>query len=657
MKITSIRKLLFNEKSFNPFSDEYSLEQIQLLLNEYLEAIKEDTTHIKDKHDDIHAMNIAVKTPVFNYYFRELYEYMKGILNESEINVISIVKCLVAIVNHDTKIIEMSVNKMIQSTNELKLEEIAAHNLNEENSTKNAVNSFELQTDLLNLLLNYLRYFYKEGSRHNNEEPETIREITGKIYRASNLLYVMKDAFDRMVWEKGTITEIDGELYLRYIEPETQILLQLGMFRVQRNALAFAVTFYRHLNDDPILLHFLSTTRKGKRVSEVRINARGYVRYALQKEEPKHFLESELIQGLAFITSFYPHFTRKPLENIENLSVDDLMVLHSELVNLTEKVKDSLPAINDKINLKDYLVRIKKNDLINYFKDTTTYTITQINSYIDLIQSEVIQKERINLWKRPLIRDQDVFFLSIPSILSPNYLQLIDEWLEGAGFSLNERGYALEDFIKNDLASKLVSKGNFTIPKLSKFQVSKRAFEEIDLIISFDDFIFIAEIKNVKYPMEPRDVHNAIKRLSDGATQLKRKISFVQKHHDYFSDLLNGINGKPIYSAVICNYSHFTGMILNDIPVIDFMALTSYFSHGSITDLRSDSINAESTVVREIKLWNNRKEFAENFPDYLIKPIIVENLKNIFEVNYHKITIDTANPQIYLQVAEIVRTD
>ncbi|QAV14506.1 hypothetical protein BA6348_18020 [Brevibacillus agri] len=167
---------------------------------------------------------------------------------------------------------------------------------------------------------------------------------------------------------------------------------------------------------------------------------------------------------------------------------------------------------------------------MNYFIDTTTYTTTQIESYINLIQSDILQMERINLWKRPLVKDQDVFYLSIPSILSPNYLQLIDEWLEGAGFNLNERGFALETFIKNDLKSKLVSKGNFTIPSLSDFQISKKVSEEIDLIVSFDDFIFIAEIKNVKYPMEPRDVHNAIKRLSDGALQLKRKINFVQKH-------------------------------------------------------------------------------------------------------------------------------
>ncbi|MGG1254342.1 hypothetical protein ABE205_27155, partial [Brevibacillus agri] len=177
--------------------------------------------------------------------------------------------------------------------------------------------------------------------------------------------------------------------------------------------------------------------------------------------------------------------------------------------------------------------------------------------------------------------------------------------------------HILETFIKNDLKSKLVSKGNFTIPSLSDFQISKKVSEEIDLIVSFDDFIFIAEIKNVKYPMEPRDVHNAIKRLSDGALQLKRKINFVQKHNDYFSEILNGVEGKPIYSAVICNYPHFTGMKLHDVPIIDFMALATYFGHGSITDLRSENIDAESQKVRELRLWNNRKEFADNFPNYL----------------------------------------
>ncbi|MED1643182.1 hypothetical protein P4U99_08255 [Brevibacillus agri] len=657
MKITSIRKLLFNEKSFNPFSDNYNPEQIQLILKEYLKSEKEDTSQIKDKESDIDAVRIAVQTPVFNYYYKELYEYMKKTLSEPGINVINVIQYLIAIVNHDTKMIEMSINKMIQSTNQLRLEEMAMLKIDEKNFKSNAVNSYELQTDLLNLLLNYLKYFHKEDSRHDNAVPARIHEASSKMYRASNLLYVVKDAFDRMVWENGTIIEKNEELYLRYIEPDSQILLQLGMFRVQRNALAYSITIYQHLKENPIYLRFLSETRKGKNISNIRINSRGYIRYSVQNEGPNALLQSELVQGLAFIAAFYPHFTRKELEKLGKLTVDDLMVLHSELVHLTEKVKDCLPEVNDATDIKDYMVRIRKKDLMNYFIDTTTYTTTQIESYINLIQSDILQMERINLWKRPLVKDQDVFYLSIPSILSPNYLQLIDEWLEGAGFNLNERGFALETFIKNDLKSKLVSKGNFTIPSLSDFQISKKVSEEIDLIVSFDDFIFIAEIKNVKYPMEPRDVHNAIKRLSDGALQLKRKINFVQKHNDYFSEILNGVEGKPIYSAVICNYPHFTGMKLHDVPIIDFMALATYFGHGSITDLRSENIDAESQKVRELRLWNNRKEFADNFPNYLIKPTVVDDLKHKFKTKFHRITLETANPQMHLQVAEIIETN
>ncbi|WP_309479990.1 hypothetical protein [Brevibacillus agri] len=157
--------------------------------------------------------------------------------------------------------------------------------------------------------------------------------------------------------------------------------------------------------------------------------------------------------------------------------------------------------------------------------------------------------------------------------------------------------------------------------------------------------------------MEPRDVHNAIKRLSDGALQLKRKINFVQKHNDYFSEILNGVEGKPIYSAVICNYPHFTGMKLHDVPIIDFMALATYFGHGSITDLRSENIDAESQKVRELRLWNNRKEFADNFPNYLIKPTVVDDLKHKFKTKFHRITLETANPQMHLQVAEIIETN
>lgn len=99
--------------------------------------------------------------------------------------------------------------------------------------------------------------------------------------------------------------------------------------------------------------------------------------------------------------------------------------------------------------LKSNFIRIKKKDLFSYLQNVTMYSKSQIESFLKIIENDFYNMTiRIHLWSRPLIKTRDVYFLLLASLQAPNYLQLIDEWLESAKYSLDERGVALEKLIK-----------------------------------------------------------------------------------------------------------------------------------------------------------------------------------------------------------------
>jgi hypothetical protein len=658
-KQKNIRYMLRNQAHFNPFSNKFDPEKIAVDLETYLKRSTEDKNV---DPDDFNALSIINAAPVFNSYFKELYEYMKDALNKTNAHPENIIKYLVAIVNSQTSDLNREVKEKIESSSSaIRLEEIATFQIESEREGNpiNAVGAFEIQIYLLNNLINYLRYFLDAKELHDNFNEDEVERIARYMFSTSNILCVVKDSYDMVTWEDGKIVNTpNNNIYLMYNNDEYPILQRIGLHRIDRNVLSSVVEFHGLVLERPQIMEIINLRRKRVKITGIRINNRGFIEIQISKEA-QHILNEEIITGIAAIVAFYPHVYLEPLKNLDGLTIQDLIILYGELLSLAKSVEsifNNQEYISD-YKLKSFFARIKKKELISYFQNVTTYTQAQIKSFLIVIESDIYSKNgRINLWSRPLLRTREVYLFILPALQAPNYLQIIDEWLESAHYSLEDRGSALEKQIKDDLARFLNSNGKYAIiPQKQKFMFNKKESEEIDLIVSMEKMIFIAEIKNIKIPMESRDYHNGYKRLKEGAEQILRKRDFILRNISNFESEINGIQGKEIHVAVICNYPHFTGVQINGVPVIDYMALQTYMNKGEITDMKvafakDDSIDAE--VINTKKVWTDSEDFYTNFEGYLKKPTIIQQLNSYVKLGESRITLEEANPQIFMQVAE-----
>lgn len=657
-KPKSIRHMLRNQRHWNPFSDQYDAEKIKEDLDTYLESVNEKNPD----PDDPQALTIVKNGPIFHYYFKKLYEYMRDAIDRTKAHPEHIMKYLVAIGNSDTILLNRHVTETLRHDfDSIRLEEINGIQIEPGRGRPpiNAIGAFEMQVDLLTNLLNYLRYFLHTKGLHDHYDEEQLEQIAGYLYTSSNVMFTVKDSYDRIAWEDGKMEGPQrNELRLMYKDDQYALLVKVGQHRIDRNVLSAIVESRMLFTEYPKYHAMTNHMRKKARLQEVRVDNRGFVSTRVSKADD-YSSNDEMLSGLAAIVSFYPHLHMEALKGLDRLTILDILVIYSALLTLAEALKSELSQadVNERKELKRFFIRIKKKELFSYLQSVTLYSKSQIESFLTIIENNLYDVgRRINLWSRPLVKTRDVYFLLLASLQAPNYLQLIDEWLESANYSLEQRGTALEKLMKADLQRYLKGKGKYAvIPEKQKFYASKREFEEIDLIVSMEKMILIAEIKNIKFPMEPRDFHNGYKRLKEGAEQAARKRDFLLKHRSSFNSELQGIEGKRIHVAVICNYPHFTGMEIDGVPVIDYMALQSYMNKGEINDkkaLFNDNNEIETEVVNHLKLWSNIDEFYNRFEEYLRKPSIVKTLLDEVELAETRITLEEASPQMFMQVVE-----
>jgi hypothetical protein len=238
----------------------------------------------------------------------------------------------------------------------------------------------------------------------------------------------------------------------------------------------------------------------------------------------------------------------------------------------------------------------------------------------------------------------------------PVIVFLLDIWLDKGGFDLKKRGKYLETFIKKEITDSLTSRNfTFQIPQQPKFYAKNNSKEEeIDLIINLKSILIVAEIKCIKFHLEPRDEHNAIKRLRQGAIQVKRKTEFIKTNKKELYPQIGDITNKKIISLVITNFPSFSGMTLEDIQIVDFLLFNAYVKTGKVSRFSTIPQNGQvvgNEVIKRTLLYKDEDEFCENFDHYMKHHPMIEMQKDNIEIKMNKLSTNQMNFDIYSETA------
>lgn len=652
----TIRKEL-QRPELNPFSDNFSAEKVELLIQELIKA------NIYNE-DNLKSLMTLKTTHIFNHLFVEIYDFLRTKIENSELSVDNISNYLFALNNRNYQLLTKQVEESYEKKAFIGDLDILREKINSFDKSIGEVEAesvIEGAVDSLNILLNYLNYFGKHNITNKNELGEIEKvDVIMSLSLAGNFFDVLKKSYDDAIWNDGYILWDfeSNNIEIIFDNPDDLKTLRAGFIRLRRNSMGFYYSALQLFKSNSALqeISFRRTNkyRKPKRIKSVE-NRSGELSFKLAHGMSKDEFDFEL-KNECDLLAYYPYLENRKLNGLQ-IDLEETMFLFNQVQHLfrfsmCDQVLDDSVFQTDDFSKFAYCISIHR--LREYLLSRTTFSSKQINDFLELIVHK--NSERINLWKKPFLKKGNLLFFTFLPVISPLTVGLIDNWIENSGMSLRERGTYLEIYIKNTIELELSKKGYFfRIPNRKKYKTSN-GNEEIDLIIVLKSIILICEIKCIKFPMMPRDYHNSAERLKDGAKQIVRKSKFIEENQIKFIDDLGDVSNKRFVNLVITNYPLFTGFSFYNVPVVDFFLMDAYINSGTFTDNILIAQNGRpifNETIREIKFYSGEDEFCNNFQSNMSNPFSVSQLKEKFKLTMAKITPESMNYQIYIQAAEM----
>lgn len=615
------------KSGYNPFSFKFNSELNKVL---YEKA--------KANNANNSTLNIIHSGDYFHSNFHKpLFNELVATRNKISLSNDDLVELFIAFLNEQEFFNREEKKKFLNSLQQLTAFDLQQATIVRDSMPENPQNFTHLSeaiVDFGNLVLRYL-FFDKSDSIEKAEQPDSNEALFNellKIFQIANKYYNIKSHYDSCLFFNGNI-EVSGmeKIYFDACTNDFYLIEQISLTIIENQRLNRLHYYKLHSGYNSIAKEMILNESTVRTLSDVVIE-KGFIKYRLKKRTEEDY--SVYLDYLVSVLDYYPFYSSKPLLKLQGLTINQLLRIHSELLNIATDLYFRNQPRNNAYNIEkfkiDFLPKIKHSVIKSYLLAVTNCTELQIESFLEIIT--IKRSEELDLFSAHLIRRNAYYFFPSYSLSHPNYFHLIDYWLEQAEESLEHRGTAFENYLKNQLLAVPQEENNkFRVIRKSKFISSSGKEEEVDLLIETKSTLIVGEIKCVKYPMHNRDYYNIFSEVIQKASnQLKRKSEFLLKNAPDFSADYS-INGKRIVKVIVLNYPFFVSASIENISIVDGNFLLAYFKSGRMVSRSFDENGMEEH--ESVLYYSNEEEFCNNFENYLANHPMV----NAFLPHFKKI--------------------
>ena len=639
MKNYSIENLitkLKHDNYFNPFGHQYDGKKIK----NYLKNIKIQELDIGENN---YVKNILRILPVLARFNQEGINEINRYIDKINIPSEELIELIMAYTNH------YFARTYYKIMNEPPQTFMHFENLLSHNSTD--VKICEALITYNNLFFNYLNY-YKTTGYYKKENPTNITlNNINKLYCYLQILCSYKDFYETCLFEKYNIeqTEFDKNIICVAKMNDSNYSKIRAISDIRQSKYRFAYLYF--LDDNKTLKtrisSFVVQKIKLNKIKNISVK-NNHVNYELEITNNSSGLLNEYHALSCFVTPFY-HFMMDNQQYFE--IINDYLILYSKFQDFFKQDQNqcNISDIKSIGNLKNIPVKINKSCLEKYLIDTTIYSQETIQKFLKTL----VNKCAINFFKKPLLLINDDYMFHLLNTTANVVLNNIDDWLEMNNLDLQERGTIFEAYVKNKTKKILENKNyKFFITDDKKLKNSDGTEEEIDLIVDLENIILILELKCIKYPIENHDIENAKQRLLGGVEQILRKKEFLQKNCQLFKSKNINAENKEIMPLVITNNPNFTGLIVNNVPIIDFELFNNYVNVGKFITAKIDNNSFKESQSKVY--YDNQREFEANIKEFMNSPIPLQDIEKKIKLSTMPIILNSQifqclNPKIFIE--------
>ena len=234
------------------------------------------------------------------------------------------------------------------------------------------------------------------------------------------------------------------------------------------------------------------------------------------------------------------------------------------------------------------------------------------------------------IWAQPLVPvGPDTVTPIFGAVVYPNLRRLVDVWMRQAGVDLARRGPAFESHIRK-LVTEAIAKSKLLSPVAASFgddytfRSNNGRDEQIDLVFSIGNTVFVAEAKCILEPTDAKGIAIHRKTVQGAAEQVLRKVKAIEENRAAFvadalrfgMSLTEEFKVKPL--VVVSTVTH-VGIAALTVPVIDEFVL-GRFLDGELEDFAYQPCDPASSKRFKTVFYSNAAEAEARAPGYFESP-------------------------------------
>lgn len=468
----------------------------------------------------------------------------------------------------------------------------------------------------------------KEFDTLGNLNPEIHGNLFHALWIYANIFLNLKNsAYHIVKYENGkVIVRSEKELKIENGLNGTLFLKNAGIIRANNNTQEFFFQF----------MQFYDKTFK-KRIGVGDFTLKANVLSPIRGESDST-IKAKADSSL-FV--FYPHLLEDKLEYFDGLSLHDLLDLLILIEECIEKLHRKNVTDYSERQLNEIPIKFDKTQLVNFLVEATGHKIETVNKFIASITTNGNQPY---FWREPFLEVNDFLYFSLAAIAAPNHVLYFDKWTSLSGYTLKLKEKKFADFVIKELTESQKNQYQFKFLELDKLKIDNEIFNTNILIETASLLLFI-EIKLFDFPIESPEVDSALQLLGNATFDVEEKAKQIIENFD---------GQKELIKIIITNYTNFSGLQINNIPIADLTLFKNYVSVGNFRRA-AVTFNEGKPIVNDggiISYYKNEEEFNQNLKNFFADPLPVKHILQRLCLKEQQITPDVVKPKFIVDIID-----
>lgn len=341
-------------------------------------------------------------------------------------------------------------------------------------------------------------------------------------------------------------------------------------------------------------------------------------------------------------------------KKIGEFTIKKIIEVHMFLFAISQIKQNFIEECSGKQNvrLSDLIDIITIDDLVNLYARITD---TSPKKSKKILKHFIFEKKlEEDIFIKPLIKiGKDTLLISHNLILSRNYRRIVYKLIKANGVDIASGGKEFEQNLRKELRKYSNIKMNSEEREIKYSNAFDGRDIEFDFLGKFENDIFLMEFKNLSPSGEPKDIFDNERIIKEAVKQVNRREEALKKDSKKIQEFVEFDieNYSNIRKIVVTNIFNFTGLIYDEVLIVDESTLLKFFKnpYTEYTELNY----RKATFTKSFQPFDAFS--IQDFLSYLSSPVTTNIFNNCFEIDTYKLHTFSGDYQFAIEENRLVK--